>query len=400
VTVVAFAPDGRSVYTGSSDRTVRRWDPATGRATAEVLKDLRGDVRALAVGTGGVVYAGTDLSSYGYTADPGTDTYLSQVHRWDPATGTAARFLKGQNTAVAYLEGSPDGRRLLVLGSDRVLGLRTDNRGRPYFQSTYDQSAEKVTVWDTQTGERLCGWPAAHHHEGRPRPRFSPDGATVLYLTDRFDELALSDARTGERLRTLADSKDNRGGRWGEARFSPDGRVVVGQRGGDRTLWFWDAATGDRLGSFVNTHPISSWQSELAFSPDSKRLALTSDRVVQVVDVATRTGREVLRGHEATVTALEFSPDGTRLLTGSEDKTAALWEVATGRLLAVYRGHAGTVKAVAYSPDGKRVATASAIEPLARVWPADLLPEFEKRKPRELTIAERVRYELPVGAGK
>lgn len=35
------------------------------------------------------------------------------------------------------------------------------------------------------------------------------------------------------------------------------------------------------------------------------------------------------------------------------------------------------------------------IDPLARVWPVDLIPEFEKRKPRELTPQERDRYELP-----
>jgi WD40 repeat protein len=399
VTAVAFASDGRSVYTGAMDNTVRRWDSNTGRQTAELLKDLRGEVKALAIGPGGAVYIGTDLSSYGYTAEPSGDTYLSQVHRWDPSSGKAARFLKGQTTAVEYLELSADGRRLLVLGSQRLLGLRTNERGRSFFQSSYDQSAEQVSVWDAQTGDRLCGWPAARHHQGRPRPRFSPDGNSVLYLTDKLDELALYDARTGQRIRVFPAVKDS-GNRWGEARFSPDGRIVVGQRSADRNLWFWDAATGERLGSYVNPRPAMNWQPELAFSPDSTRLALTAERVVHVVDVATRTGLAELRGHESAVTTVQFSPDGTRLLTGSEDKTAALWDVAAGRLLAVYRGHAGVVRVVAFSPDGRRIATASPTETLARVWPAELIPDFEKRKPRELTAGERVRYELPAGAGK
>jgi len=51
------------------------------------------------------------------------------------------------------------------------------------------------------------------------------------------------------------------------------------------------------------------------------------------------------------------------------------------------------VKHVAYSPDGTRVATAS-MEPFARVWAVNLLPEFERRKPRELTGVEKQRYEL------
>ena len=113
-----------------------------------------------------------------------------------------------------------------------------------------------------------------------------------------------------------------------------------------------------------------------------------------MLDVATRRGWQLLRGHEAEVNAVAFSPDGSRLLTGSDDHSAILWDVATGRILAVYKGHPGPVHLVAYSPDGARVATAST-DPLARVWPVDLLPEFEQRKPRELTPLERQRYELP-----
>jgi WD40 repeat protein len=123
-------------------------------------------------------------------------------------------------------------------------------------------------------------------------------------------------------------------------------------------------------------------------------VALAADRAVQLVDVETRAAVRVLSGHEARVTTLAFAPDGTRLLTGSDDKTAALWDVESGRLLTVYRGHAGAVNLVAYSPDGTRVATASPGEPFARVWPVNLVPAFEMRKPRELTAAERVRYEL------
>src|SRR5262245_39307531 len=61
VTALTFSPDGRSVYTGSQDRTIRRWDAATGRQTAEVATELRGNPRAFAIGSGGMLFAATDL---------------------------------------------------------------------------------------------------------------------------------------------------------------------------------------------------------------------------------------------------------------------------------------------------------------------------------------------------
>lgn len=181
----------------------------------------------------------------------------------------------------------------------------------------------------------------------------------------------------------------------GWAQFSPDGRTVAARKFGSRSVWFWATDTGTLLGWFAP--PVEwtlAWESIGQFSPDSKWLAVVSDRVVHIIDVASRTGVRILRGHETTVGALAFSADSSRLLTGSDDRSAAVWDVETGRIVAVYKGHPGPVRLVAYSPDGKRVATGSS-DPFVRVWSVDLIPEFERRKPRELTPEERVKYELP-----
>lgn len=65
-------------------------------------------------------------------------------------------------------------------------------------------------------------------------------------------------------------------------------------------------------------------------------------------------------GHSSFITAVAFSPDGARLLSGSDDKTIKLWDVASGSLLRTFEGHPGldapgaphSVFALAFLPDG------------------------------------------------
>jgi WD40 repeat protein len=304
---------------------------------------------------------------------------------------------EGARARAAELELSADGQRLLIRRRPSQLMYRPGNPNS--VSSNYDYQAPDVTVWDVPTGKQVSVLPLISNSQDWPSPRFSPDGAKIVYLAPDSGALALYDARMGKLVHPLTGADEHRGAHWMEAAFSPDGQVVVGQMMGDRDLQFWDASTGKRLGSFRNSDQPASRHQVLSFSPDSKHVAISFERVVQIVDVATRTLVRELRGHEAPVLALAFSPDGTRLLTGSEDKTAGLWDGKSGQLLAVYRGHTGGVNLVAFSPDGKRVATAGAAELMARVWNLDVVPEFDKRKPRELT-PERVRYELPPASQK
>jgi WD40 repeat protein len=69
------------------------------------------------------------------------------------------------------------------------------------------------------------------------------------------------------------------------------------------------------------------------------------------------------------VTGAAFSPDGTRVVTVSEDMTARVWDAATGKPLGIPLTHQAMVTSAAFSPDGTHVVTVSGDGTgTARVW--------------------------------
>ena len=65
----------------------------------------------------------------------------------------------------------------------------------------------------------------------------------------------------------------------------------------------------------------------------------------------------VLKGHNAEVDSVAFSPDGKTLASGGKDTPIKLWDAETGKLLRTLTGHTGRVESLAFSPDGKTLAT-------------------------------------------
>src|SRR6185436_3337279 len=103
---------------------------------------------------------------------------------------------------------------------------------------------------------------------------------------------------------------------------------------------------------------VASWAS---FSPDGERvLTVTDRRTAQVWDWAKGAAVSTPMTHSNVLNALFvacFSPDGSRVLTGSWDNTARVWDAATGHLISRFN-HNGGVLDAAFSPDGQSVATA------------------------------------------
>jgi WD domain, G-beta repeat len=100
----------------------------------------------------------------------------------------------------------------------------------------------------------------------------------------------------------------------------------------------------------------------VAFSPDGSRIASGStDNAVQVWDAATGESitAEPMLGHDNWASEVAFSPDGTRLASGSLDGTIGLWNVATGQpAMEPLQSTSPFVYSVAFSPDGTRIAAA------------------------------------------
>ena len=66
-----------------------------------------------------------------------------------------------------------------------------------------------------------------------------------------------------------------------------------------------------------------------------------------------------LQGHSRGVTSVSFSPDGTKVASGSYDNTVKLWDVTSGECLQTLEGHSSIVFSVSFSPDGTKVASFS-----------------------------------------
>ena len=115
--------------------------------------------------------------------------------------------------------------------------------------------------------------------------------------------------------------------------------------------------------------------SSAAFSPDGSRIVTASrDRTARIWDAATAKEIAVLRGHDDVVNSAAFSPDGSRIVTASWDKTARIWDAATAKEIAVLRGHDG-LSSAAFSRDGSRIVTAS-LDKNARIWDAATAKEI------------------------
>ncbi|HVX10225.1 MAG TPA: c-type cytochrome domain-containing protein [Pirellulales bacterium] len=343
------------------------------------------------------------------------------IKLWDLASGQAVRALTGHTAAVSSLQFSPDGMKLFSGSADKSIRVWQVSDGAPLGRIDSPFPVQSLTVLGA--GERLASgggdnniriWttPAAAARSlagltgAATALALSPDKKQLAVATDA-GAIQVFDLTAGTLTKTLTGHT----GAVNTLRFQANGaRLVSG--GVDKTLRVWDVAAGQpviKIEGFlaavesVAVHPsgnqaatgtsdgsIATWKLDAAaprtlagpdeapatvaaVSRDGKWLATAGTSggkpVVLVRDVASGAITKTLVGHEAAVTAVAFSPDAARLVSGSQDKTARVWNLADGQPISKFAAHTQAVTAVAFDAGGGQVVSGAADNSL-KLWNA------------------------------
>ena len=384
---VAVSPDGRRFATASLDGTAALWNAETG----ERLWTLQGHVAG--------------LNSLAFSHDGRRVATAGADHRinvWDVTSDPQHRVLKGHINSIFSLTINHDGRFAATLGPQSTVYpnefavwdlnsgelIRLDQRFAlsrdghlPYRSLDFGpalqlvsggsfRSEREVKVWDALSGRTLS---ALEFPEGATvnATSLSPDGQTIAVASDDA-VVRLFEASSGQKKLAFRGHEK----RVGVLRFSPDGQMLASGCGDKMLLW-------DLSGSIRHTFSARLLKSRgglrpLCFSRDGQRFAAygfpdanenPNHNVLTVVDLTSGERIAELRGHSRTINAADFSKDGTRIATGSDDNLIKIWDVAGASELLSLRGHTAPVMAVQFTPDGTKLVSAGA-DGAAIIWDA------------------------------
>lgn len=76
---------------------------------------------------------------------------------------------------------------------------------------------------------------------------------------------------------------------------------------------------------------------------------------------------QVIKSHSAPVKTVNFSPDGTMLLSGSDDKTLKCFQLSDRKFLWSITGHSNWVNSAQWSPDSRLICSAS-MDKHVKLW--------------------------------
>ncbi|ETO07821.1 hypothetical protein RFI_29569, partial [Reticulomyxa filosa] len=138
-------------------------------------------------------------------------------------------------------------------------------------------------------------------------------------------------------------------------RFSLDGTKVISSS--NYEIKIWDIKSGNKIQE-LNGHP--DYIKDAQFSPDGTIImSYSNNRVIRLWDA--KLGIEIKRllGHEDIVKSAKFSPDGTSIISGSRDGTIILWNVKSGQEIQRLEGLLNSIDHLCFSPNGQQIVVTS-----------------------------------------
>ena len=101
---------------------------------------------------------------------------------------------------------------------------------------------------------------------------------------------------------------------------------------------------------------------------DGPLAVATDGEIVQLWDIRTGKVKTELIGHQGSVGAVAYSPNGSVLASGGNDRKIRLWHAASGELLFTFPEQLDSIMSITFSPDGQRIASGT----VADIYISDL----------------------------
>lgn len=307
---VAWSPDGELLATAGADHVVKLWRAAD-MVRAYTFPRVRNWI--------------WDLAFSDDTARLVTCSQGGQLLAWDVAAHRSDQSIQSMRTSAwMSLAITPDGTRAAVAAGNR----------------------EIVQFLDLLTGELL--FEAGGFSSGVNALDISPDG-TLLAVGGEDNIAAILSLPSGRELYRLPHDTEV-----DDLAFSPDGETLVTC---SRELRLWDVPTGSlRWGQ----RSYESDPDAALFSPDGRTIAApVGETRVVFVDAENGESRSTITSDRGFSNALGFSPDGQTLAIGTRDSsTVTLWDVRTRQELCQLDSKLHVLLALEFSPDGRRLIAA------------------------------------------